>query len=83
MTTSSVFQALDVVAVLVDVPASGDERAVRRGGHGTIVEVLTRPSLAYMVEFDDPDGDSLTLPILRAEQIALVSRQSTDARQAA
>lgn len=64
------YQELDVVTTLVDVPADGEDAAVRAGDVGAIVHIATRPNLAYMVEFVDDDGVTLAMPFLLPEQIA-------------
>ena len=55
------------VRTRVAVAAAAGERAVQAGEVGTVIEILETPWLAYMVEFDDPEG--LTLPILRPEDL--------------
>jgi Domain of unknown function (DUF4926) len=41
-----------------------------RGAIGAVVLVLTRPRLAYEVEFVDEDGETRALATLRPEQIS-------------
>lgn len=45
------FKALDVVALLVTLPTSEGMPDVPAGTVGTVLEVFTRPNLAYLVEF--------------------------------
>lgn len=45
------FNELDVVALLVTLPAAEGIPAVPAGTVGTVLEIFTRPNLAYLVEF--------------------------------
>lgn len=45
------FNELDVVALLVALPAAGGMPEVPAGTVGTVQDVFTRASVAYMVEF--------------------------------
>lgn len=60
---------LDVVALLVDVPADG----LQRGDVGTIVEVLDPGH--FLVEFADSDGQMYALPVLAADQLIVLHFQ--------
>jgi hypothetical protein len=49
-----------------------------RGALGAVVMVLTRPRLAYEVEFVDDDGKTRALTTLRPEQISAPRRLQPD-----
>jgi hypothetical protein len=56
---------LDVVELLVDVPAA----QVRRGAIGTVVAVFTAPAVAYEVEFADALGRTVVQLTLKPEEV--------------
>jgi hypothetical protein len=56
---------LDSVISAVDVP----EHQVLAGDLGTIVEIYTYPTLAYEVEFVNPDGSTRALLTLTPDQV--------------
>lgn len=64
------FKDHDVVTALVALPAQGEDEAVRVGQVGTIVHIATGPSLAYLVEFINDEGETLAMPFMTPEQIA-------------
>ena len=63
MVKNASIQELDVVAVIVDLPAEG----LRRGQVGTVVHVYAPD--AFEVEFVDSDGRTYALAALRASQL--------------
>ncbi len=56
---------LDTVVATVDLP--GEQ--VMTGDLGAIVEVYTDPSIAYEVEFINPDGSTRALLTLTPQQV--------------
>ena len=56
---------LDTIIATVSLP---DEQ-VLAGDLGTIVEIYTQPSLAYEIEFVNPDGTTRALLTLTSEQV--------------
>ncbi len=56
---------LDTVVATVDVP----DQHVLSGDLGAIVEVHSKPSLAYEVEFVNPDGSTRALLTLTPNQV--------------
>ena len=56
---------LDTVVATVDLPAEH----VLAGDLGTVVEVYTDPTLAYEVEFVNPDGSTRALLTLIPNQV--------------
>jgi len=73
------FALLETVITTVSLP----DHQVLAGDLGTIVEVYTRPALAYEVEFVNPDGTTRALITLSADQVrqlaptdVLTTRQS-------
>ncbi len=56
---------LDTVVATVDLP--GEQ--VMAGDLGAIVEVYTNPSVAYEVEFVNPDGSTRALLTLEPRQV--------------
>ncbi len=46
---------------------------VQRGDVGTIVEIYTRPALAYEVEFVNPNGETRALLTLTPQQVRRLS----------
>ncbi len=62
---SPAFKELDVVRLKRDLP----EENLRKGERGTIVQELTTPRQAYMVEFMGNDGTTKALCTLRPTQI--------------
>jgi len=61
---------LETVVATVSFP--GEE--VLAGDLGTIVEVYTDPSLAYDVEFVNPDGSTRALLTLTPDQLRKLTR---------
>ncbi len=57
------FNELDVVKVLEDVPESG----IHAGQIGTIVHIHTIPRIAYEVEFDSVDGEDVMVPLIESQ----------------
>jgi hypothetical protein len=60
---------LDTIIAVVNLP--GHE--VLAGDLGTIVEIYTTPTLAYEVEFVNPDGTTRALLTLSPEQVRRLS----------
>ncbi len=60
---------LETVIATVDLP----DDQVLAGDLGTIVEVYTSPSLAYEVEFVNPDGTTRALLTLAPDQVRKLS----------
>lgn len=61
------FDDLDTVKLLEDIP----EHGLHIGQVGTVLEVFSRPSPAYLVEFCNNDGETIaTIPLLK-DQISL------------
>jgi len=60
---------LDTVICTIDLP----EHQVLAGDLGAIVEIYSRPSLAYEVEFVNPDGTTRALLTLPPEQIRRIA----------
>ena len=58
---------LDCGKTLQDLPAEG----IAAGTIGTVLEVFTKPSPAYLVEFADSDGETLAMPVLTPDQVEL------------
>ena len=56
---------LETIIVTVNFP----DQQVLAGDLGAIVEVYTQPSLAYEVEFVNPDGSTRALIILTPDQV--------------
>ncbi len=56
---------LDTIITTTDFP----EEQVLAGDLGTIVEIYTRPQLAYEVEFVNPDGTTRALLTLTPDQV--------------
>jgi len=56
---------LDTVIATVNIP----DHKILAGDLGTIVEVYTRPTLAYEVEFVNVDGSTRALVTLAPDQI--------------
>ncbi|MBI5051991.1 MAG: DUF4926 domain-containing protein [Chloroflexi bacterium] len=56
---------LDTVIVTINVP----DQKILAGDLGTIVEVYTKPTLAYEVEFVNPNGTTRALLTLAPDQI--------------
>lgn len=63
------FELLETVIVTDNFKAEH----VLRGDVGTIVEIYTRPSLAYEVEFVNPNGETRALLTLAPKQIRRLS----------
>lgn len=59
---------LDVVVSLVDM--IGDEKDVRRGHTGTIVEVFDAQH--YLVEFADTHGQTFAMPVMTPDQFVVL-----------
>ena len=57
------FNELDVVKVLEDVPESG----IHAGQTGTIVHIHTNPRVAYEVEFDGGDDEDVVIALLESQ----------------
>lgn len=64
------YQVLDTVIATQDFV----EERVLAGDLGAIVEIYTEPSLAYEVEFVNPDGTSRALLTLTPSQIRRLQR---------
>lgn len=60
---------LDTVIAATDLP----EHKVLAGDLGAVVDVYTAPSLAYEVEFVNPDGSTRTLLTLAPSQVRRLS----------
>ncbi|MBI4785566.1 MAG: DUF4926 domain-containing protein [Chloroflexi bacterium] len=56
---------LDTIVATVDLPAEH----VLAGDLGTVVEVYTDPTLAYEVEFVNPDGSTRAMLTLTPDQV--------------
>ncbi len=56
---------LEIVVAVADFP----QEQVLSGDLGTIVEVYDRPTLAYEVEFVNPDGSTRALLTLAPDQV--------------
>lgn len=56
---------LDTIIVTINVP----DQKILAGDLGTIVEVCTKPTLAYEVEFVNPSGTTRALLTLAPDQI--------------
>jgi hypothetical protein len=56
---------LDSVIATVDLP----EQQVLAGDLGAVVEIYTHPTLAYEVEFVNPDGSTRALLTLTPNQV--------------
>lgn len=67
---------LSHVALVTDLP----ERGLTKGQLGTVVEKLgsTRDE-AFLVEFSDEDGQAYAFVDLRADQVILLHRRTTEA----
>ena len=59
------FSFPDVVTIVVAMP----EHGLTKGAIGTVVDTLTRPGKAYLVEFCDDDGRTVALLPLLPDQI--------------
>ena len=57
----------------VIVTSNHKKERVLKGDMGTIVEIYTRPSLAYEVEFVNPSGETRALLTLAPHQIRRLS----------
>jgi len=66
---SAQLDLLESVIVAVNLP----DHEVLAGDLGTIVEVYTIPTLAYEVEFVNPDGTTRALLTLSSEQVRRLS----------
>jgi hypothetical protein len=66
---SAQLDLLETVIVAVNLP----DHEVLAGDLGTIVEVYTLPTLAYEVEFVNPDGTTRALLTLSSEQVRRLS----------
>ena len=62
-------ELLDTVIATVSFP----DQSVLAGDLGAVVEVYTAPSLAYEVEFVNPDGSTRALLILAPSQVRRLS----------
>ena len=60
---------LDTVIATVNLP----DHEVLAGDLGTIVEIYTTPTLAYEVEFVNPDGTTRALLALSPDQLRRLS----------
>jgi hypothetical protein len=56
---------LEIIIATVDLP----EQQILRGDIGTIVHVYDNPSLAYEVEFVNPDGSTRALLTMTPNQL--------------
>lgn len=61
------FDDLDTVKLLKDIP----EHGLHIGQVGTVLEVFSRPSPAYLVEFCNEDGETIVMIPLLENQISL------------
>jgi Domain of unknown function (DUF4926) len=59
------YSLFDIVALKVDLP----EQGLRSGAIGAVVDVYTKPSVAYEVEFCDSRGRTVAMLALAPEQI--------------
>lgn len=57
------FNELDVVKAVKDMPEIG----IHAGQTGTIVHIHTIPRVAYEVEFDGEDGESVMIPLVESQ----------------
>ncbi|WP_433124636.1 DUF4926 domain-containing protein [Micromonospora sp. CA-240977] len=55
----------DVVELREAIP----EEQLPAGAVGTVVDVFNGPPIAYEVEFADPDGRTVAMVTLRADQV--------------
>lgn len=60
---------LETIVVTVNIP----DHKILAGDLGTIVEIYTKPTSAYEVEFVNADGSTRALLTLAPEQIRLLS----------
>jgi hypothetical protein len=65
------YKLLDVVIARVSIP----EEQVLSGDLGTIVEIYDTPTLAYEVEFVNPDGTTRALLTLLPNQVRHLTDQ--------
>jgi len=65
----SMLNLLDMVIAATNFP----EHQVLAGDLGAVVEVYTEPSLAYEVEFVNPDGSTRALLTLAPSQVRRLS----------
>ena len=63
------FELLETIIATVNLP----EHQVLAGDLGTIVEVYTKPGIAYDVEFVNPDGTTRALLTLAPDQLRRLS----------
>ena len=72
-------EELEIVALSHDLPSAG----LKKGATGTVVTVYNDGE-AYDVEFVGPDGDTLALATLRADEVRPAPGQEAEpAREAA
>lgn len=55
----------EIVKTVVAIPKAG----IAAGTVGTIIEVVTKPSLAYLVEFANDKGETLAMEFLDSTQL--------------
>lgn len=67
------FKELDVVSLRA---AHGELRA---GAVGTVLEVFTKTEPAYLVEFDNDDGETIASIIVKDEDLQAWSKASANA----
>jgi ATP-dependent exoDNAse (exonuclease V) alpha subunit len=60
---------LDTIIITVNIP----DHRVLAGDIGTVVEIYTKPHLAFDVEFVNPDGSTRALLTLAPEQVRPLS----------
>jgi hypothetical protein len=63
------YELLETIIVTVNLP----EHQVLAGDLGTIVEVYSKPEIAYDVEFVNPDGTTRALLTLAPHQLRRLS----------
>jgi hypothetical protein len=61
------FKELDVVKTVVAIPKVG----IAVGDLGTIVDVVNKPSRAYLVEFANDQGETLAMEFLDSTQFVM------------
>ena len=81
-------QLLDVVQLKAATPAYDEvdgetEIVLGEGATGTIVEVFTTPDEAYLVEFVNEQGETISMLTLRADQFEVVWRANLAVAQQA
>ena len=68
-----IYSLFDVVTLVENIPGND----LVAGTVGAIVDIFTEPNEAYLVEFCDPEGQTLALLALLPEQIRPFKSEST------